>query len=258
MSQSDRGWLFRLTWPVTHYVVTNLCVMLGLFLFRVLNRTTVIGKSNVPQAKNTLLLSNHQTMIDSFLVGGIAFFPRSLLDACMLPWSPAAAENFYRNPVLAWFSDNWKCIPVKKGRKDVGALFRMSEALRTGTMLIFPEGTRSRDSSIGKARGGAGMVILETQPTVIPVCIEGVNEVLPIGVMFPRLFKRIYLYFGEPLDLSEYYGKEKNKEASHAIMQHVMERIREMQVELKELKKNQKSVVGNSGLINKESNSTSA
>ncbi|RMF63464.1 MAG: 1-acyl-sn-glycerol-3-phosphate acyltransferase, partial [Calditrichaeota bacterium] len=155
------------------------------------------------------------------------------------PWNPAAEENFYRNSFLSWFADNWKCIPVKRGRKDVGAIFRMAEALRTSPMTLFPEGTRSRDGSIGRPRGGAGLLVLETKPAVIPVCIDGMQRLLPIGKIFPRIFKTIYVYYGKPLDLSEFYGKEKSKEVAQAIMERVMENIRRMRSEI-EVMKNKK------------------
>ncbi len=232
MAARKPGWLTRLTWPVTHYLITNVCVFFGHIFFNVLNRLTVIGKENIPQRENTLILSNHQSMIDSFLVGMVAFYPRSVVRPKLLPWNPAAEENFYRNRFIAWLAHNWKCIPIKKGRKDVGAIFRMAEALKTGTMTLFPEGTRSRDGSIGRPRGGAGLLILETKPTVVPVCIDGMDKVLPIGSIFPRCFKRIYVYCGEPLDLSEYYNRGMNKETAREIMNYVMERLRVMRTEL--------------------------
>jgi len=235
-SSRKRGWLFRLTFPVTHYLITNLSVTIGYIFFHFLNRTTVIGKENVPQKINTLLLSNHQTMIDSFLVGMCGFFPSSLFRPRLIPSNPAAEENFYRTPFLAWVADNWKCIPIKKGRKDIGAIYKMAQALRKSPMTLFPEGTRSRDGSIGKPRAGAGFLILETNPTVIPVCIDGMDKLLPIGSIFPRIFKRIYVYYGEPLDLSEFYGREKNRDVAQSIMTQVMENIRRMHSKIQTMK----------------------
>ena len=63
-----RGRLFALLWPVTSYVVTNVTVTLFWLVFFVFNRTVVIGRRNVGEERNTLLLSNHQSMLDSFLV----------------------------------------------------------------------------------------------------------------------------------------------------------------------------------------------
>jgi len=124
-----RGWFFRLYWPITAFLVTNITVTILWVLFFVLNRTTVVGRKNVGYARNTLLLSNHQSMLDSFVVGLGAFFPQSWWRPHLIPWNPAAAENFYRTPILAWLADNWKCIWVRPGRRDLHALHKMIEVL---------------------------------------------------------------------------------------------------------------------------------
>ena len=237
MASRKRGWLFRVTWPVTSYFVTNIAVGLGYLVFKIFNRLTIVGKENISHEKNTLYLSNHQSMIDSFLIGVVAFYPKSWLKPSIIPWNPAAEENFYSNPLLGWFSDNWKCIRIKKGRKDVGAIFRMVEALKMGTMTLFPEGTRSRDGSIGKLRPGAGVLVIESQPTVIPVCIVGMDQVLPIGTVCPRFFKKIYISFGKPVDLREFYTQGKNKEVARAIMNRVTDRLRLMKTELEDMQR---------------------
>ena len=85
-------------WKISSYLVTNFSVTLFWVFFFVLNRTRVIGRHHVGEAPNTILLSNHQSMIDSFLVGLAAYYPRSLVKPYLLPWNPAAAENFYKNP----------------------------------------------------------------------------------------------------------------------------------------------------------------
>lgn len=233
---SERGRLFRFFWPVTHNLVTNLCVTMGYIYFHFFNKTTVIGRENVPHAPNTLLLSNHQSMIDSFLVGLCVFYPHSLIHPELIPWNPAAEENFYRNPLLAWLADNWKCLPVKKGRKDLSVVFKMRKALDSGPLTLFPEGTRSRDGRIGKGRPGAGLAIMENWPTVIPVCIDGMDKLLPVGSVIPRFFKRIYVYYGKPLDLSEFKSLPKNKETARLIIDRVMAAIQQLQNEIQALK----------------------
>ncbi|MFQ5637904.1 MAG: lysophospholipid acyltransferase family protein [bacterium] len=253
-----RSWLFRVTWPVTQYLITNLSVSIGWFFFKVLNHTKVIGKKNVPKRANVLLLSNHQSMIDSFLVGMFAFYPKSVIKPHVMPWNPAAEENFYRSPILAWLADNWKCIPIKKGRKDVGAIFKMAEALKVSPMTFFPEGTRSRDGKIGKARGGAGLLILETNPTVIPVCIDGMDKLLPIGKVLPRIFKKIYVYYGEPLDLSGYEDQEKTKQTAEMIMNRVMDRIRAMRTEIAQMKAEGRLCEAKTALPHKKSTASSS
>jgi len=221
-----RGWFFRLYWPITAFLVTNITVTILWVLFFVLNRTTVVGRKNVGTARNTLLLSNHQSMLDSFLVGLGVFYPQSWWRPHLIPWNPAAAENFYRTPILAWLADNWKCIWVREGRRDLHALHRMIEVLPSGVMTLFPEGTRTRDGSVGPGQAGPGLLILATKARVIPVLIEGMREVLPIGKAVPRVFKRIRVTYGKPVDYTEYLAMPRSRETAQALIDRVMGEIR--------------------------------
>ena len=221
-----RGRLFRLLWPVTSYLVTNLTVTVFWVFFFVLNRTRVLGHENVGTERNTLLLCNHQSMLDSFLVGLGAFYPRSLIQPNLLPWNPAAGENFYRTPILAWLADNWKCIWVQPGRRDLHALHRMIQVLPRGVMTLFPEGTRTRDGSVGRGQAGTGLLILATRARVIPVAIEGMREVLPIGSSVPRIFKRIRVTYGPPVDYADFLAQPRTRETAQALIDRVMAAIR--------------------------------
>ena len=231
-----RSRIFRFFWPFTHAVITNFTVTVGYVFFRVLNRTTVVGREHVPRGPNTLLMSNHQTMIDSFVVGICAYYPESLIRPKLIPWNPAAEENLYKTWLVGWLADNWKCIPIKRGRKDVSAIFKIARALRFGPVLLFPEGTRSRSGRIGDGRRGAGLMILESNPTVVPVCIDGMDRVLPIGSSVPRVFQRIQVRFGRPVDLSEFQDRQKNRETAALLMDKVMESIRQLQEEIERSK----------------------
>jgi 1-acyl-sn-glycerol-3-phosphate acyltransferase len=227
-----RGKLFRLLWPITSYIVTNLTVALFWVYFFVLNKTTVIGRSHVGDHRNTLLLSNHQSMIDSFLVGLAAYFPKSLVKPHLMPWNPAAVENFYRTPILGWLADNWKCIPVRPGRRDMRVLRRMTELLPHSVMTLFPEGTRTRDGSVGDGRPGAGLIALATNARVIPVAIHGMHEVLPIGRVLPRMFKRIYVCYGPVVEYADLLDRGRGKETAQQLVDRAVEAIRGQHAEL--------------------------
>src|SRR6266567_4437763 len=228
-----RGKLFHLVWPVTSYVVTNVTVTLFWLIFFAFSRTVVIGRRNVGEERNTLLLSNHPSMLDSFLVGLAAFYPQSWLRPHLLPWNPAAAENFYKTPLLAWLADNWKCIWVREGRHDLHALHRMMQVLPAGVMTLFPEGTRSRDGAVGPGRPGAGLLILAARPRVIPVAIDGMRAVLPIGRHLPRIFKRVAVSFGSPVDYTDLLAMPRTRETAQAVIDRVMAAIRAQHAELR-------------------------
>src|SRR2546427_12178011 len=157
-------------------------------------------------------------MLDSFLVGLAAFYPQSWLKPQLMPWNPAAAENFYKNPLLAWLADNWKCIWVREGRHDLHALHRMIQVLPCGGMTPFPQGTPSPDGAVGPGRPGAGLLILATRPRVIPVAIDGMQAGLPIGRYLPRIFKRIAESFGSPLGYTDLLAIPRTRDAPQAVI----------------------------------------
>ncbi len=211
------------------YLVINLTSFIALFLFRVFNRTRVHGRRNFGLAKNTLICSNHRTMIDSYMVGHLSSWPSGLLVPHKLPYHPAAMENFFCNRIIGWFSSRWRCIPVRRGVKDFDALRMMTETLPTGQMLIFPEGTRSRDGKLRPGRPGTGKLIHDTGCKVVPVYHRGMHRLLPIGRSFPTFFNRVDVYVGEPLDLSDLHALPSSKETSRLVIDRVMEALHELE-----------------------------
>jgi 1-acyl-sn-glycerol-3-phosphate acyltransferase len=229
---SQPGWLAKLLWPVTSYLFTNITVGFFWIFFFVLNRTTVIGKKNVGNELNTLLLANHQTLIDSLLIGLVAYYPKSWIKPRFLPWNPAAVENFYRTPILRWLAYNLRCIPVQEGRRDAKALRDMTERLPSGVMILFPAGTRARKGGVSDGRPGAGVVALRTKARIIPVAVEGMQHVLPIGKAIPRIGKRIYISYGEPVELDDLFDQEPTRDTAQQVVDRVMEQIRAQHADL--------------------------
>lgn len=229
----------RLT-PATRWLITNFvappCVFL---LFGVLNRTRIYGRGRIPHAPNTLVLSNHQSMIDSFPIAYYLFYPEKIFRPHLGPWNAAAAENFFKNPFLAWVFHQFKCIPVRRGRRDLKAMMRSARALRAGTLTLFPEGTRSRNGRVGRGRAGAGMVILQTRPQVVPVTLEGLDRVLPIGSRLPRIGQRVSIYVGRPVPYDDLAAEGRSRKSAQQIVDRVMARIAFQQRILRRLRRSQ-------------------
>ena len=217
------------------YVISHITSVLAFILFRVLNRTKVYGRHKLPKGRNVLVCANHRTMIDSYLIGHLTSWPHSLLRPHLLPFHPAAEENFFRNRLIGWFSTRWKCIPVRRRARDFKALGRMIGALPMGQMIIFPEGTRSRTGELLRGRPGTGKLIRETRCTVVPCYVKGMDQVLPIGTVRPRLFKQIRVIFGDPVPVEDLFELPDCKETSQKIIDRVMEHIAALRDELEEL-----------------------
>jgi len=216
---------------VATYLMINVTGFIGGILFRVLNRTRIYGRWNIGVSKNTLLASNHRTMIDSYLLGHLSTWPFGWILPRVLPYHPAAKENFFRNRIIGWFSWRWRCIPVRRGVKDFAALRVMTETLPKGQMCIFPEGTRSRTGELKEGRPGTGKLIHDTRCKVVPIYHSGMETVLPVGTAWPRIFRRIEVNIGKPIDMSDLYALPASKETSKIVIERVMEAIAELKAE---------------------------
>lgn len=216
---------------VATYLMINVTSAIAALLFRVLNRCKVYGRWNIGVSKNTLLCSNHRTMIDSYLVAHLSTWPWGWILPRVLPYHPAAMENFFRNRIIGWFSRRWRCIPVRRGTKDFDALRVMTETLPKGHMCIFPEGTRSRTGELKEGRPGTGKLIHDTRCKVVPIYHSGMENLLPVGTSWPRIFRRLEINIGKPIDMSDLYAQPSSKETSRIVIERVMGAIAELKAE---------------------------
>ncbi|MEE9132687.1 MAG: lysophospholipid acyltransferase family protein [Gemmatimonadota bacterium] len=230
------GRISNILWHITSYFVTNISVTLLWLFFHLFNKTIILGRENVGSEPNTLLLCNHQSMIDSFPVGMSAFYPKSWFKPYLVPWHPAARENFFKNRFIAWYSLHTRCIPVRRGRRDMHAIHKMIDVLPRGAIILFPEGTRSRSGEVEDGKPGAGLVALATRPRIIPVAIDGMQELLPIGSTKPKIGKLIYVSYGPPVDYSEFLDKPRTRETAQALVDKVMVAIRAQYAEIRRLR----------------------
>ena len=89
-------------------------------------------------------------------------------------------------------------MPISRERGDIGAMRTVLRMLGEGkAVLMFPEGTRSKDGELQEARAGIGMVAAHARVPILPVRIFGTERALPRGASFPRP-ARVTIVFGEP------------------------------------------------------------
>ena len=108
--------------------------------------------------------------------------------------------------------------PVKRDRPDRKALKTAITLLESGKLvLVFPEGTRSYDGSLGKPHLG-----------VIPTYISGTEKALPRGAL---LIKRaeINVHFGRPMDMKELRNASRPREVYSKIGERIMSEIAKLQ-----------------------------
>lgn len=134
-------------------------------------RYLVEGTENIEPGTGYVLVSNHQSMLDIPLFGGVLVenFPKYVAKRELANWLPSISLNLKRGGNAL----------IDRGRREQAEreIERVARECETrGTALvIFPEGTRSRDGSLGRFRVAGLDALLTAAPTmpVVPVAIEG-------------------------------------------------------------------------------------
>ncbi len=140
----------------------NLCRIFYLIVFKI----TVIGKENIPKEKGGYIIaSNHVSNNDPPVVG-ITFKGKYNF--------MAKEELFHKNPIFTWLITKLGAFPVKRGAKDgAQAIQKALESLKNGRIfVIFPEGTRSKDGELGRAKSGVTLIAAQAKVPVVPVFIK--------------------------------------------------------------------------------------
>ncbi|OYD09737.1 lysophospholipid acyltransferase family protein [Paludifilum halophilum] len=174
--------------------------------FAVLYRWKVDGLEHIPKEGPVVICSNHINNLDPPLVGS----------ALQRPIRFMAKEELFKIPVLSFLLPRFGAFPVKRGASDKRALKKSLQLLGKGEVLgVFPEGTRSKTGELGEAHTGAAFIALKGNATVIPAAIIGPY----------RLFRRVRIVFGPPLDLSDYRGNRFTSQAIREVTERMMDRI---------------------------------
>ncbi|GAA2732628.1 lysophospholipid acyltransferase family protein [Actinocorallia aurantiaca] len=207
-------------WWVVKAIVGPLLVI----IWRPENR----GMENVPDEGPAILASNHLSFADHF------FGPWPLRRRIVFL---GKRDYFTGKGIKGWFSRMFfsgvGVIPIDRtgGKASEEALATGLRVLREGRLLgIYPEGTRVPDNRLFKGKTGVARLALQGRVPVVPMAMMHTFELMPAGSM-PRIFGlpgRPGVRFGEPLDFSEYYGREDDREVLRLITDRIMAAIGEL------------------------------
>src|SRR3954463_1467062 len=113
----------------------------------------------------------------------------------------AAADYFYRKRwVAAAVSLLFSTVPIsrKGGGMENGSADHLHRLLgNRWNLLLYPEGTRSRDGSRGKLHSGAAVLAAAHDVAILPIFVDGTGEAMPPGVSWPKRF-RAGRFFRQP------------------------------------------------------------
>jgi len=160
----------------------------------------------LPREGAFILAPNHYSEIDPVAIAvgvwRLGRVPRFL-----------AKEGIFKAPVAGWAMRKMRHIPVTRSSTGAAVALAAGKALAEdgGCLVVYPEGTLTRDPDMWPMRGktGAVRIALETGIPLIPCAHWGVQKILPrygkrISLLPP---KTVEMAFGEPMDLSKYQGR---------------------------------------------------
>lgn len=156
-------------------------------------RLRVVGREHLPKGP-FILAPNHQSIMDGFFL------------VSLLRWATRKKTYFYaksKHWKQAWrqkaaASSNIIIMDTNRDLKE--SLQKLASVLTRGrNLVIFPEGTRSKDGQLGRFKKTFAILSRELKVPVVPVSIKGTFQALPPGKRFPRPWKNIRIQFHSPV-----------------------------------------------------------
>jgi 1-acyl-sn-glycerol-3-phosphate acyltransferase len=139
---------------------------------------TVEGEEKLAAIENPMLIiANHTSHFDTVIV--LSLLPNHIYDRTAVV---AAADRMYRERVKgAWHSLRYNAFPITRGGGREALAYSQWLLHNKWSLLIFPEGKRSRTGELLPFHGGPAILATMQNVPVLPIYIEGANQILPPG-----------------------------------------------------------------------------
>ena len=174
----------------------------------------VRGLEHVPRKGAAIIVCNHLSLVDPFVVGYAANRIVNFM----------GKEELFGTPIIGFLIRKVGAFPVDRTRRDPSAMRTALQVLKSGELLgMFPEGTRSTTGEMLEFRAGAARLAARTEVSLIPAAVHNTGKAMPPGKLIRPA--RIGISFGEPFDLSELYNRNDRGEAMDRALQTIKERI---------------------------------
>jgi len=178
---------------------------------------------DIPREGPVIFAANHISNADPVVIG--AWLTPRL--GRRLHW--LAKREIFDWPVIGWAAAHGGIHPVDRSTADLEAFRLARRILDEGQPLfVFPEGTRSPDGRLQRAKDGVAMLALRTGAPIVPIGIADSDRVWPKGRKLPRPGGRITVTVGRPFRLADELppgaqGREAKAAATTALMRRIAE-----------------------------------
>ncbi|OGV81797.1 MAG: hypothetical protein A3K19_26390 [Lentisphaerae bacterium RIFOXYB12_FULL_65_16] len=208
-SGGNDGKLARTEGSYAFVLCVKVVVRIGMGLY---NRLRFEGVEHIPLVGPVMVVANHSSMVDGFLIGtGV---PR--------PTHIMVKREAFENPVKSWFLRKTLAFPVDRERPDRTAAKCALRVLQNGEALgMFPEGTRTVLGKVRPFKPGAIRFAIKFKAPIIPGYLANTHRWMPDGCVFPRAVP-ITVKFGEKLDVAAMLAAGKTEdEIQHELYERV-------------------------------------
>jgi 1-acyl-sn-glycerol-3-phosphate acyltransferase len=172
------------------------------FLFYLGVKADVRHLDRIKKDTNYVFMGNHLSYVDIFLLMYV-LRDRNLLFM--------AKKELFKIPLLGFAMNNIGMIPIEREDKKDGlkSLLQAAKKISEGySVLLFPEGTRSKDGTLGPFKRGAFLLAVRTGNKIAPFILHGTNKALPKSGFKVYPFKKVTLEFLEPVDAAGMKDRE--------------------------------------------------
>lgn len=183
-------------------------------MFHTLWPLYIQGAENVPREGAAIVVCNHLSIVDPFIV---AYGARRII--CFM-----AKEELFRQRLIGFLIRSTGAFPVARLRMDAATMRTALTVLKEDYLLgMFPEGTRSMTGDMQEFRLGAIRLAARTRTPIIPAAVYNTDRALPPG-KFARP-ARIRVAFGQPIEFTELYDRNDRGEPLERAVATLRERI---------------------------------
>lgn len=153
--------------PSLYYRFARRCCQLScISLFQ----QRVYARHREPTEGGVLYVANHQSFLDPVLVTNVLRRPGNYM----------ARDSLFRHPLFGRLIESLNAFPIRRGTADTAALKEAMRRLKQGRcVVVFPEGTRTRDGRIGPFLPGIAILAQRAADWTVPVVIDGAYEAWP-------------------------------------------------------------------------------
>lgn len=192
------------------------CFLRG--IFGLLYRVTIIDRHKIPKQGRFIMCCNHLSYIDPVIVA--SYSPRYTYFM--------AKKELFSVSFLSNLVTYLNAFPLNRDAMDRKSFKTSLKILKHNNILgLFPEGSRSKDGTVGEGKKGIGLISILSDAPIIPIAISGSNKI----IQKPHkrtYFPKIKLIIGDVIDTKKIAAENERKDAIQLIVSETMNSIKKL------------------------------